>query len=142
MSAEVALQKAIVAALRADAGLLALTGNRKAGTAEARVFDRVEPDTALPYVNIGEIQAVDDGAECLDGIEVFVTIHVWSGKVGAIEARRMIAAVRDALHEQAITLEEPYALLEIQHRDSRTFPDADPSITHGVLTIRALIERV
>lgn len=143
MSAELALQGAIVSTLYADAALLALTGPRKpsAATLEAKVYDRVQPDTAYPYVSIGEIQALDDGTPCIDGLEVFATLHVWSNKPGKVEAARIVHAVRAALHDKPLSLDEPYRLVLIEHQDTRIFDDPTPLITHGVMTFRALIER-
>jgi hypothetical protein len=133
MSAELALQKAIVARLKADAALTALIAGR--------VFDRVPAGAALPYVYVRSLQAVDDSAECVDGLEIFVDLDVWSNAVGKPEASRMAAAVRSALNHQSLTLDDPYALVEIAHRDTDIGDGGDGILTRARLTFRALVER-
>lgn len=132
MSAELAIQKAVVAALKAAAPVSALVG--------ARVFDRVPPDAAYPYVNVGEIQLLPEDTDCGESAEVFVTIHVWSNTPGAVQARDLAAKVRAALHRQALTLDDPHVLTEGEITDVRVFADPNPTLTHGVITYRALVE--
>lgn len=132
MSAEAELQRAIVATLRAASPVAGFVG--------ARVFDRVPADAAYPFVHIGETQAIEDDTDCGGSVEIFVTLHVWSNAVGAVQARQVASAVRAALHRQALTLQGGYALTEIEHRDSRVFPDSDPTLSHGVVVFRALVE--
>lgn len=130
-----ALQDAIVATLRATPAVTALIGGR--------FFDRAPDDTAFPHAEIGEVQVLDDGADCLeDAAEIFVTLHVWSRAVGAVEARQITGAIRAALHLATLDLGADWALVEIGHRDTRTFDDGDGKTTHGVMTFRALIDPV
>lgn len=132
MSVEAALQKAIVGRLKGDAPLTALISGR--------VYDRVPAGAALPYVHIRSIQVVDDGAECIDGAEVFIDLDVWSNAVGKVEASRAAGAVRKALHEAALPLDEPYALTEIAHRDTDVGDGGDELLTRARMTFRALAE--
>jgi hypothetical protein len=123
-----ALQGAINTRLRAQ--VLAVSG---------RVFDEVPQDVAFPYVELGEFQTVDDGAQCHDGQEVFATLHVWSRAAGQVEAKTIAGAVRGALHEAELALGAAWQFLEIAHQDTRYLKDPDGLTSHAVLSFRALV---
>jgi hypothetical protein len=127
------LQAALHAAI--NAGVPELAG---------RVRDRVSADAKFPYVSFGEIQATPDGADCVDGFEVFVTLHVWSrdgnGRVrGSVHVRELISALRAALHEAELAVAGWRAVL-VEVSDARSFQDPDGLTTHGVVTVRALLD--
>ncbi|MCB5173645.1 DUF3168 domain-containing protein [Microvirga lenta] len=132
MSVEAALQKAIVGKLKADAALSAIIAGR--------IYDRVPAGAALPYVAIRNIQAVEDGADCIDGLEVFIDLDVWSNAVGKVEASRAASAVRAALSLMPLVLDEPYALTEIGHRDTNIGDGGEEILTRARMTFRALVE--
>jgi len=134
MSVEAALQKAIVGKLKGDSALN--------GIIAGRVYDRVPAGAALPYVHIRNIQTVDDGAECIDGAEVFIDLDVWSNAVGKVEASRAASAVRAALSLVPLSLDEPVALVEIGHRDTNIGDGGDGLLTRARMTFRALVESV
>jgi len=142
MSVELALQKAIVARLRGDAALLAITGPLAAPATGARVYDNVASGTSTPYVNVRSVQAVDDGADCVDGQEVFIDLDAWSTDPGKVQASRMAAAIRKSLNFAPLILDEPYALLEISHRDTQVDSPSDGITTRARLSFRALVESV
>ncbi len=142
MSAELALQKAIVARLRADDALRTITGPLAAPSVGARVYDNVAPGTSVPYVSIRSIQALDDGADCVDGQEIILDLDAWSEKPGKVEASRMAGAVRSALHEAVFPLDEPFRLVEISHSDTQVDAPSDGVTTRARMTFRALVERV
>lgn len=122
------LQKAINARLRGDVAAIA-----------GRVFDEVPADVVFPYVEIGEFQTVDDGAQCVDAVEVFATLHVWSRAAGQPECKTIAGAVRGALHEVALDLGADWQFLEIAHQDTRYLKDPDGRTSHAVLTFKALV---
>jgi hypothetical protein len=128
------LQKAIVGRLKGDADLTSLVAGR--------VYDRVPPGAALPYVHIRNFQAVDDGAECIDGLEVYIDIDVWSNAVGKVEASRAAGVIRKALNYAPLVLDEPYALAEIDHRDTNVGDGGDGILSRARLSFRALVESV
>lgn len=132
MSVEAAMQKAIVGRLKDDAAVSAIISGR--------VYDRVPAGATLPYVHIRGIQAIDDGADCINGIEVFVDLDVWSNAVGKVEASRAAAAVRAALNFAPLVLDEPYALAEIGHRDTNVGDGGDGILSRARMTFRALVE--
>lgn len=107
-----------------------------------RVYDRAPDNVVFPYIEIGDIQTVDDGADCLDSTEIFVTLHVWSRASNArVECSTLNAACRAALHKWRPDLTAAgYRVVEHMHQDTRTLDDPDGITAHGVLTFRALID--
>lgn len=105
----------------------------------SRVYDSIPADAVFPYFNIGDMQTISDGADCLDATEVYVTLHIWSRAKGQVEARRLAATARTALHDWLPTL-EGFRVVEHEHRDTRTLDDPDGITSHAVLTFRALID--
>lgn len=130
-----ALQAAIVAALKGSADLTALLAER--------IYDRVPEAARFPYMSYGEDQVAEadaDGGTCLiEGFEVFVTLHVWSRAVGRAEAKRIGGAVRATLHNRALPV-SGFALHEFEHISTDYFTDPDGLTTHGVCQFRALID--
>lgn len=133
MSAELALQGAIVAALRAVPALMA-------APLQGRILDRVNLGQKRPYLHLRSFQGVDDGSDCVDGLEIFADLDVWSENVGKPEAARIAGIVRDALHEQDLDLAAPWSLVEIAHRDT-TIDDSEGLLVRARMTFRALVER-
>lgn len=126
-----ALQGAVVAALKADAAVTALAGDR--------VYDRVPgPDTAFPYVSLGPCDVVQNDATCIGGADVTLQIDVWSREPGFREAKALAGAVRTALH----LLETSFDGLsfEIEHRTTRHFRDPDGLTSHAAVEVTALID--
>lgn len=132
MSVIAALQKFVVATLKADAGVAALVG--------ARIYDRPPAGAVMPYVSIGPSDEVPFNAECIAMIDATLQIDVFSASQGGgAEARKINSAIKAALHEIDGDLEAG-ALLEINVRQTRAFDDLDPGVTHGIVSIEALLE--
>lgn len=122
------LQKAINQRLRAEIAAVS-----------ARVFDEVPQDVAFPYIELGEFETLDDGAQCHDGMELFATLHVWSRGAGQPEVKTIAGAVRGALHEAELDLGAAWQFIEIAHESTRYPKDPDRRTSHAVLTFRALV---
>jgi hypothetical protein len=103
----------------------------------ARVYDAVPDDRAFPYVTIGAAQTIPARAECVDGTESFVDVHIWSREVGSIEAKVIGGRVLLALHDASLEL-EGHRLIAIRFTGSRVFRDPDGITTHGVYSFRVL----
>ncbi|RVH74276.1 DUF3168 domain-containing protein [Sinorhizobium meliloti] len=134
-SPELELQGAIVARLKADVGLLALING---------VYDQ-PPDTAFAtpkesYVTIGEAQFLRDDATCVNGGEVYLTLHAWSRKVGYPVAKQIADAVAENLHLAPLTL-ATNRLISIMHRQTRVFRDPDGLTSHAVIDFVANVEK-
>ncbi len=124
--------KALVAALKAHAGLSALVG--------ARVYDRAPQDVAYPWVQIGEAVSSDfDGSAGLRGMDLVIRVHCWSRAVGMVECRRMLAEVRDALHRVDLTLDAGTLVL-CRVSGMRDLRDPDDVTAHGIADITIITD--
>ena len=130
-SATLDLQGAINKHLRNSSLLTDLVGER--------IYDRV-PDTAkTPYISFGSAQEIGDPADCIDGLELYFDIDVWSREQGRVEALSIAGVIRKKLNNAELDLD--YHSLELLvFRDQRVLRDKDGVTTHVVLTFRALIE--
>ena len=133
-----ALQGAIIATLKAAAGVTTLVSTR--------VYDNppsVSPGAVatFPYVTIGEAQSIPQRADCIDGTEHFVAVHAWSRAVGFTEVKRIASAVRAALHEAepAVT---GYRLIDLAVQDTRFLRDPDGATSHAVIQMRAVLDAI
>lgn len=127
------LQGAIVAVLKTDGALQTIMGGN------VRLYQDVKPGTDFPYATIGDAQQLPDKAECINGSEIFLDIHVWSRAKGDPEVRNIAASISDALDEIALTLPN-HACRLIEREDIRFLRDPDGITRHAVLTFRALTE--
>lgn len=126
----VELYSAIYAALDGNAPLTALIG-------AGHVHDIVKPGSLPPYVVIGDETANDASSIGVDAQEHTVTIHVWSEKPSTLQAKQIAAAVRSALHEQALTLSAG-TLVNLRCEFKETMRDPDGLTVHAVLRFRAV----
>ena len=131
---ELALQKALIAHLKADAAVQALLGE------PARIWDSAPPDAAFPHLLIGRCEsrpvAADGG-----GVEQALTLTVVSRFRGTEEAKAVLAAVRLALNDVALEADGVRTVsLRVAFAD--VFPSADGARTFAVLRVRAVTEEV
>ncbi len=132
------LKAAVIAALRDDA--------RVAGFVAGRVFDRVptgDQAPPSPYISMGRIDAAEDSADCIDGLDVTLQIDVWSWGDGeaysTAECSRIAQAVRRALHDREMVLPAA-ALVNLRHWTTG-IETARDGITHqAVVVFRAALE--
>ncbi|MFQ6016774.1 MAG: DUF3168 domain-containing protein [Kiloniellaceae bacterium] len=127
------LQQAVYTALAGDAALLGLIGN------PARVFDHAPQDSAFPYVVIGEATSGAFDTKTEDGMEQALTIHTWSRYRGLKETKQIMAAVLDALDQQALTV-PGHELILLRFTFGATFLDPDGLTRHGVQRFRAVTQ--
>ncbi|OOY16721.1 DUF3168 domain-containing protein [Thioclava sp. DLFJ4-1] len=133
MSADVALQDAVYDALIANAGVSALVG--------ARVFDNAPDGVAYPYITFGPSQAVTDDVECIDGEENYLQIDVWTQEGGSKRGAKVLcAAVKKALHNAALVLSDPVALVLVEVEDTRVIGDPNEKVAHGIVSLKAITE--
>jgi hypothetical protein len=125
------LQKALVAKFKAD---IAAVG--------ARVYDRPPASAVFPYLGIGDTQITDDDAGCIDGATAFVTVHIWSRAVGAVECRQISDAILAATRNWMPDLSaDGFAVADFSCNSARVLADPDGLTTHGILTFEARTER-
>ena len=119
-----------------------LIGNTAVMDLVNAIYDKVPSDpwgTKNGYISRGPVFGLDDGADCIDGLEITVQLDVWSRKNNRWTCDEIVNAVRKALHEQELQLTEN-ALVQIRVELWRVIDDPDPLTTHGVVQIVAMIE--
>jgi hypothetical protein len=126
------LQKAIYEALVANAALVALLG-------APRVYDDVPRGAAFPYVTFGPSVVRDWSTGSEGGTEHLLTLHVWSQANGRRETHEVMGALREALHEAALTL-AGHRLVSLRHEQSDARREADGETTLRIVRLRALVE--
>src|SRR5262245_20021507 len=100
------LQKAIVAALKADAALTVLVAGR--------VYDGVPVSAVKPYISLGPWQLLADAADCYDASDIAVQLDAWSAGPGSVEVKKVGRAIRAALDGQTlVALDEGQRLVTI-----------------------------
>lgn len=135
MSVSLELQKAITAALRADAAVGALIGDR--------IFDRPAAGVVYPYARFGPadtvLRASDD---CLDDRIEVIQIDVFSASLaGKAEAKAICETILAALTglEDAVELAAG-ALVSLRASGLRVFDSPDGRSVQGVITLEAETE--
>lgn len=110
-----------------------------------RVFDRVPRDTTgkvtatFPYVSLGDGDVSYNGADCYDGSDVSMTVHVWSREPGFPQCKRIASAIRAGLNNAELALVgHTLELLELDRANYLRDPDGLTS--HAVMTFRALTQ--
>ena len=131
------IQKLIVTTLRNTPAVM----NLVSGIWDPAPGDPWKGKTA--YIEIGPSTTQENDAECIPGSEVTFQIDIFSKGVGKIETRRIVDAVRKALHKRddlQIPDASENAIVEMRVEFTRTVADPEPGITHGLLSLVILVE--
>lgn len=131
-SAILDLQSAIHARLDSDDALITALGPDK-------IFDRVPPKRALPYVTFGQATTNDWSTDQSKGDEHLFLLKSWSRNRGAKQSLEVIALVENALLSAPLTLSHHHlVLLEIDGTTARF--DSELRGYVATLRVRALTE--
>lgn len=128
------LQGACVKALRRDVALKALIGQR--------VYDGVPPNPVFPYVTLGDDHVVADRADCIDGAETTISIHVWSRQKEWIEGKQIANRVVQILDQGVPDLGAAHAVVSFDHEDTLYLRDPDGESRHVVIRFQVLTDAV
>lgn len=129
---ELALQKALIAHLKADAAVQALLGT------PARIHDGAPDPPTFPHLLIGRSESRPVRADG-GGVEHALTLTVVSRLRGTEEAKAVLAAVRVRLANAAVEADGVRTVsLTVSFAD--VFPSADGARTFAVLRVRAVTE--
>jgi hypothetical protein len=110
-----------------------------------RIYDKppaskgVAAQPAYPWARIGEGLFLREDATCTDAGTLDVDIHVWSTDGGLAENQNICELIGKALHETRLD-HSSGVVVEVEHRMNRCFTDADGLTSHGIVTVRALLE--
>lgn len=92
-----ALQKALIARLRADAGIVALVA--------ARVFDEPPQGVAFPYIRLGTFDVQALRMDCHTDTDIMFSIEAHSRPIaGRVQVTRIAEAIRTALDGADLTV--------------------------------------
>ena len=134
MSHELALQKALVAHLTADAGLGALLGS------PPRIWDAPPAHPGLPHLLVGRSESRPVEADG-GGYDHVVTLTVVSAFRGTEEAKALLAALRTVL--TGVELEaDGIRTIGLRATFADVFPTPDRLRTYAVLRVRAVTEEI
>lgn len=96
------------------------------------------PDSAFPYVQVGEADAIADDVSALaggdDGEDETLTLHVWSRYPGQKEIKLIMEAAKALLHQKPLNVAGRASALAFV-RARRAFLDPDGKTRHGVLSV-------
>lgn len=138
--ADLAMQAALVATLRADSALAALVG--------ARVVDEPADGIAFPYVRILEIETAPADTSNTLADELTISIRAYTRRAdvagaGKVQARRILGAIRAALHRQESAVSPAgWRLVELLARTATVRDGGDGKSFEGVAVFSALMEPV
>ena len=131
-SASWQLQQAVYGALSGNAPLAALLGG-------PRVYDEVPHAAAYPFVTMGQTSSSDFGTATEDGEEHILSLHIWSAAGGRGEAQVLMGAIRDILHNAALTL-SGHTLVNLRQQFADIRREADGITIHGLVRYRAVTQ--
>jgi hypothetical protein len=129
--AALALQRAALAALAADAAVAALVGDR--------IHDAAPRAAAFPYVSFGEGTVRDWSTGTEEGAELRLVLHAWSRERGKRETWAILEALKAVLHDAALELED-HRLVNLRFEFADAAADPDGITWHGVIRFRAVTE--
>lgn len=131
MSAALAVQAALIGALKADAGLAALVAGR--------VHDGAPQGAAFPHVALADLASLDLSDTGGEGAEHFATFLVWSRAGGRREALEILGAMTAALDGAALA-PAGHALVTLAVERLETRREADGRTWRGLMRVRAVTE--
>ncbi|PYB71271.1 DUF3168 domain-containing protein [Rhizobium wuzhouense] len=134
------LQGAIVARLKAWAGLSATVNGRVYDSVPAEEKRIAETGAGWPYITVGEGDETSDDADCIDGFEISLDIDIWSRANGYPESKRISDEVRKAIKSADLAL-PTNALVDFRHRQTRFLRDPDGLTSHAVMTFEGFAEQ-
>ncbi len=130
------VQTGVFAHLAATSAITALLAGGAGG-----VLDHVPAGTAFPYVVLGETRSLPLDSQRVSGNDVTLTLHTYSRGSGMQQARRIMAAIYDALHNIYFSVPNQTLVL-CQCLDAETRLEADGLTRHGIQRFQIITEPV
>ncbi|GAA0548092.1 hypothetical protein FHS83_000951 [Rhizomicrobium palustre] len=125
-----ALQRAIFAALSADAAVTALIGTR--------IYDGVPAAAPLPYLVLGESEERDASSDT-PATRHALRLTIWSRGGGTREVKEIAGAVIAVLHGAALTL-SGHRLIDLAFTSAEYGRQSNGTATRAVLRFSAFTE--
>lgn len=127
------LQRLYVSTIQASPDIMALA---------YRVYDAVPAEPfggKTAYISMDGYDAVDDGADCIDGLAITIQLDVWSIATGSLECKNIVEMLRRLFHEAQFDL-VTNAMVESRVEFTRVITDADGVTSHGIVQVTAYVE--
>lgn len=126
-----ALQEALYTVLTGDADLMQQVTD---------VFDYVPPETAYPYVTLGEMRATDVSSVTNKLTRLEVVLHVYSRNRGRKETGEIMARISVLLDEQE-PLMNGFTAISLRYSGSDISQERDGLTYHGRMKFDALVQQ-
>ncbi len=133
MSAALALQQAVFAALSNDAGVKAQLGT------PPRLYDAAPRAAAFPFAVLGDGEERDWSTATDSGSEHRFAVQLWSRKPGHAQNKEIAAAIRAALHDAALAV-AGCTLVSLRHLATDFARERDGETWRATLKFRAVLE--
>ncbi len=109
-----------------------------AALAPVPVLDLAGPDQRFPYCTMGEFTATpDDPVTAEQGVDLDMTLHVWSRQPGMQEIQQLMQTAKDALHHKQLAV-TGFQWVTTVWEMAQTMRDIDGVTRHGVMRFRIL----
>ncbi|MEM9421735.1 MAG: DUF3168 domain-containing protein [Pseudomonadota bacterium] len=126
------LQLGLYDVLRQSAEVQSALGN------PARIFDAVPPDTAFPFITIGEAR-VDDYPGVSGAREHDIRIHIYTRWGGRQEVKQIADSISNLLHEREYPLAD-HQIVQSRFVFADIFRQLDADTYQGVMRFRIVTE--
>lgn len=146
MSATLEIQKAVIAALKADGALAGLLATHETEAATPAVYDYVpqpargEDASRFPYVVVGEHTEIDFDTDDSVGTEATLTLHQFTRSGGNKRAREIQGRIKALLHRNAALVITGQLLVDCLQEYAEVIPDPDGVTRHGVSRFRFITQ--
>lgn len=107
------------------------------------VYDSVPADpwgSTEAYISFGAESMVPDDADCVAGETITIQVDVWSRKTGRVQCKRIMDAVKAALHLRDDIPIADNAIVECRLVLTQVLKDPDGLTTHGVMQFEFAVE--
>ena len=132
IDASLPLQKAIVAALKADAAVTALVGTR--------IYDARADECHHALCFVWRVSNVSRAGRLLGRRSTTIQLDGWALGPSTVECKQLGAAIAAALDEKNLTLDAPNVLVELAHDDTLYAREPDGITAHAIVTVTAHTE--
>lgn len=122
------LQAAIVAALKGESPPII----------GGRIYDSVPTSPMFPYISLGEGQVLPDKSSCIDGVEIYPQIDVWSRGVGFGETKQIVKDVLRLLDDRTLAL-SGFNTVVFEYQSVQYLRDPDGLTRHAAVTFHGIV---
>lgn len=131
MSAEAAFQSGLLEHLRADAGVVAVLGER--------VFDLPRSGVRYPFLYLGRVESEAANASETRLIELRQTLLIRGRRDDADAIKQALGAIRTALGAP-LMLDPPHTAIHARVVYADLFSTPDSRVMQGLVRVRALLQ--